>query len=194
MENLDMITDVQVSEDERDLTNDELIEQLSRQLDSMIKHADTKLCRAYNQLLKDLAIYQEKWKTASGFMHALETLRSISSNLAYLDEEKEAKDISKTIVVMVNRVIDQINSYETSDDFYENAKDLFEICDVYSKDFIYYEGPYSAGDVALEILSLEFCQQFGPAIDDQVDFRDGSREQIDKLKDKINELNFSTEE
>lgn len=194
MDNVDMITDVVVSEDERELTNDELIAQLSRQLDSMIEQADTKLCRAYNQLLADLAIYQEKWKTASGFMHALETLRSVSSYLPYLEEEKEAKDISKTIVVMVNRVIDQINSYETSDDFYENARDLFEICDVYSKDFIYYGKPYSASDIAFEILSLEFCQQFGPAIDDQVDFRDSAREQIDELKEKINELNFSTEE
>lgn len=195
MESLEMISDIQEeNSDIRELTKDELIAQLNQQLQSMIEQADNKLKNAYDQLLADLTIYQEKWKTASGFMHALETLRDVENFLDYAEEEEEVKTICKTVVVMVNSVIDQIESYEVSDDFYNEAKDIFTICDVYNKDFIYYNGTYSAGDVALEILNLQFCQQFGPAIEDMVDFRDGAREQIAKIQDKINELNFSTEE
>lgn len=194
MESVDLITDVQASDDVREITKDELIAQLNQQLQSMTEQADNKLKHAYDQLLTDLTIYQEKWKTASGFIYALKTLREITDYQDYTVEEKTVKVICRCMIDMVEAVLKQIKSYDVPDDFYDEAKDLFMICNVYNPKFVYTKEICSPDGVALEELCLQFCQQFGPALEDAVDFRNGAREQMAKVQDRINELNFSTEE
>lgn len=194
MENVDVITDVKVCEDEREMTKEDQIAQLNSQLQSMTEQTDLKLKNAYDRLLADLTVYQEKWKTVTGYVHALETLRSIHTSESYAIEEAEVKSICKMVVKTVNIVISKIKKYETVDDFCDEAKDILVDDSVYCRDFIYNNEMYEPRDVAVELLAIEFCQQFGPIIEDIADFRDEACDQMAKVQDMINELNFSIEE
>lgn len=158
----------------------EQAKEMSAAIDKAIDARNEKLLNARAHLVENLKVTADKYRTANGVMAAIETVRSVTGDsLDFGDEIAIAKGLALEMCARVAKLV------ETTEKCI--VEDLGSICEgLYDEDFA--SGEASATDLALELMTLNLCQNVGPNAQDIVDFHKTSGEEIDKMNDELEEF------
>lgn len=160
------------------------IKELEEKIVSMKKDKEKKCKFAKEQLVEQLKIDVEKWRTATGTAEALRTLRFVvGSNEVDLTW---ANRLAWDMAVETDRMREKSESLTYAE--------MDKLCDgFYEKEFKFDVSGESKIDLkeyqlAFELMRLDLCQGVGKAAEDMVEFIKRAEEEIDATGKKLKEL------
>lgn len=165
-------------------TCQELVDQLFRMMDDR----DKKCKSAKEQLIENLKITADKYRTATGVLEAMRVIRTILKSDDILDTTTliyRSKNLAITMAKVANKMA------EDADDLAYVKMD--ELCDGYYNphfaDNAELIPDYDvATEMAEELMRLDLCRNVGPACEDLVAFIDRIEEEIACVTKKLEEL------
>ena len=177
---IDKITNNDIKVMQKPLEPIEEAKSRSAAIDSAIDGREEKLTNARNHLVENLRVTADKYRTANGVMAALEIVRQVvGDNLEFSDGIAVAKGLAIQMCERVAKLVEKAESLPIDQ--------MDKICeDMYDADFATKDG--SAGDLALELMALNLCQNVGPNAKDIYDFSISSNEEIEKMKVDLEEF------
>lgn len=165
------------------------IDELKHSLDLAIADQENKLEKSRGHLVDQIIMAARKYKTVNGLMQARTVLNDVMFgeplSLRLTAGGEALYDDARTIAKeMYNRAMALASAIENTDvaDFTEGMLDKY-----YIEDFVSNEDN-TFFDIALELLTVNLLQNVGPAVDDIMNFHDSTSEDIERMKEKIAEL------
>lgn len=170
------------------LLDKNIIEEMEDKLNKMIEDRDAKCKAAKEQLIENLKVTADKYRTATGVMEALRTMRMVNNgkldDTPIYDEIEQARDIAAYMIEEVSNMTNQAEYLEYSE--------MNELCEgFYYTDFV--SDPFSAIDLCKELMRLDLCRNVGPAAEDMVAFLNRANDEITVTENKLAELKASKE-
>lgn len=163
--------------------NDEaqaIADELRDKIDKMVEDRDKKLKSAKEQLIENLNVTADKYRTATGIMEALRVMRMVNDgrpeDMMIYDEMEQARNLAALMVVEVSKLVEKAEKLG-----YGEMDDLCK--DAYKEDFVSDE--FSALDLCAELMRLDLCRNVGPAAEDMVAFIDRVQEEINETSDEL---------
>lgn len=177
------LSDDEINELIEELDKPAQIKELVYTYNKMIKDRDSKCIAAKEQLIENLKITADKYRTGTGVMEALRMIRMVNDgrpeDMAIYDEIECARDMAAAMIVEISELTQKVEKL--------GFGEMDKICDGhYNKDFI--SMGISANDLVLELMRLDLCRNVGPAGEDIVSFIDRTQEEIEAICDKLDEL------
>lgn len=152
------------------------------QLQKMVDDRDAKCKAAKEQLVENLKITGDKYRTATGVMEALSVLRRVMGDDASADTYTKIS-IAKGIAITLSETCEKMAAKAEGLGYAE----MDQLCDgFYDKEFATKD--HSAIEMTEELMHLDLCRNVGPAAEDMVSFLDRVQEQIDETDAKRREL------
>lgn len=155
-------------------------DELRDKINKMVEDRNKKLKSAKDQLVENLKVTADKYRTATGVMEALRVMRMVNDgtpeDMQVFDEMEQARSLAALMVVEVSKLVDKAEKLG-----YGEMGDLCK--DAYKEDFI--SDGFSALDLCAELMRLDLCRNIGPAADDMVSFIDRVQEEIDATSDEL---------
>lgn len=143
-----------------------LMQELLDKKESMASDRNKKLAMAKEQLVEQLKVTVDKYRTATGVMEALRVIRLVNgkdgdgyTNIEF--ELQDARDLAMFMVSVVSEMAHKADrlGYAEMDELCEGFYDE----DLVSKQFSY-------RDLCLELMRIDLCRNVGPAAEDIVGF------------------------
>ena len=170
-------------DDTQEMIDKKLIKELEDKIVKMEKDKDDKLKSAKEQLIENLEITADKYRTATGVMEALRVMRMVNDgrlpDMEIYDEINEARDIAATMITQVSKLVHKAKSLS-----YEDMDKLCE--DAYEEDFV--SNGFNAIDLAIELMRLDLCRNIGPAAEDIIEFSKHAEEEIKNTVSELDKL------
>lgn len=173
-------------------SDNETKKELENTLELMYKDQDNKITKALEYFGEYMYSVAQKYLTANGVMHALETLQNINTTgggtvsltIQQIDYAREiACDVSDTITKM----IDEFNNADVWKDGVL-SEDFKDFLDGWFEHELARDKNLMPKYLAYELLILDCLQMFSSSIDDIVNFYESTNEEIKKVKEQIKEL------
>lgn len=149
-------------------------EEQAKSIRKMYEDRDKKAKRAKRQLVSQLDVTVDKYRTANGVMAALDVVRSVKGNA---NDPIQEIAMAKTVATEMARV---------SRDMCDKAKSLApeemgQLCDdFYDKEFSEHDS--SIIEMVDELMTLQLCQNVGPSTEDITNFLSQADAEIEKAK------------
>ena len=162
----------------------DLKKELEEKLLKMAEDKEKKLSSAKEQLVENLKITADKYRTATGTAEALRVLRFVTEglNMENCNLIYEANILARDMANICNNMSEVANDLE-----YENMDQLCK--EFYDADFKVDRGDkFSWLDLASAMLSIDLCRNVGPAAEDIVGFIARTDEEIEATKKALEEL------
>lgn len=153
------------------------------QIQKMVEDRDAKCESAKAQLIESLKITADKYRTATGPMEALRVMRMVNDgkpeDMQIFEELEQARNLAADMVAEVSKLHDKAEKLGWAE--------MDQLCkDSYSEDFL--SDGFSAMDLCFELMRLDLCRNVGPAAEDMVSFIDRSQEEINAVKEKVDQV------
>lgn len=166
-----------------DILDKEIAQELVDKIQKMVEDRDAKCDAAKNQLIDQLKVTADKYRTATGPMEALRCMRMVNDgrldDMEIYDEISQARDLAASMVEEVSKLVKRAEDLGTME--------MDQLCDgFYEEDFI--SSGFTAIDLAFELMRLDLCRNVGPAAEDIVEFQNRTNEEINENSDKLEEL------
>lgn len=162
-----------ITEDADDMA---VAREMAIKISKMYEDRDEKAFGAKKHLIAQLDVMSEKYRTANGVMSALEVLRDIGKD-ATPAVLSMAKSLAKSMSLVVHDMADKASKLEPDE--------IDGLCEgFYDGDFVDSKG-IETGELALELLRLQLCQNVGPNAQDIADFIDHADLEIEKARDEL---------
>lgn len=171
------------SKQKRTEENKKACQDLVNQLQRMTEDCDKKCIAAKDQLIDNLKITADKYRTATGVMEALRVMRMVNdgkpNDIGSYVEFDQARELAANMVIEVSNLVKKAESL--------GYAELDELCKgAYEEDFI--SSGFSAIELCFELMRLDLCRNIGPAAEDMVSFINRVQEEIKATEDKLDEL------
>lgn len=155
-------------------------DEMARSIAKMYEDRDKKLVGAKEHLVSTLEVTVEKYRTASGVMRALDTVRMVCSEpgngMRVRDEIGKAKAVATSMAKVTMAMAEKARELD--------PEELDKLCDgFYDKEFS--EGDGDEMYLVEQLMVLNLCQAVGPDAEDIVDFAKTADEEIDKARQKL---------
>lgn len=161
-------------------TEKEIYQELIDKHYAMIKDRDAKCDAAKKQLIENLEITADKYRTATGTMEALRVLRMVAP---------ECFDVQEEIAVAKGYAIEMSSVVNAMKDKAENLgwAEMDQLCDeFYEKEFDVKDT--SINDLSIELMKIDLCRNVGPAAEDIVGFLDRANDDIRAVAEKMTDM------
>lgn len=161
----------------------EQCQELVNTFEKMIQDRDAKLEAAKEQLVENLNITSDKFRTVTGTMEAMRVIRMVfdgdPKDMEVYDVIGMAKGIALTMAVRAKEIADKALTL--------GYAEMDQLCDgFYDTDFA--NGESSAIDMVEELMAIDLCRNVGPASEDIVGFLDRVDIDIAETVAKLDEL------
>ncbi len=158
---------------------EDVAKEMATSIRKMYEDRDKKAIGAKERLVKSLGITADKYRTANGVMIALDTVREVigdNANMTLVDSIATAKSMATKMATIAQDMAEKAEGMEP---------DSFDmICEgFYDTDFA--SGDGSIADMIEQMLTLQLCQQVGPAAQDIKDFCVSADEEIEKARENL---------
>lgn len=173
-----------VADDKKELMD--IISELKDKIKSMEDDKEKKCNQAKEQLLSQLAVTADKYRTATGVAEALNTIRNVRGNheIKIIDELSDAHEIATNMSGITSKLHDKVD--DTPCDKMDTVLD-----GLYNKDYVAIIGDVNC--LSMELMILDLCRNVGPACGDMVAFIKRADQEIEdtkkELEDRTLELN-----
>lgn len=162
----------------------EIAQELVDKLAGMKEDRDTKCASAKEQLIENLKITADKYRTATGVMEALRVIRMVCDDSAGIQFVKsdieQAKSFAAEMAATALKMADDVNSY--------TYEDMHMLCDgYYEKDFVSIED-IGITNMCRELMRLDLCRNVGPAAEDMTEFYKRATADIEDTQAELDEL------
>lgn len=158
-----------------DKKNGDVISELEEKIKGMKKDQESKCSQAKEQLINQLEVTADKYRTATGVMEALRVIRMVQDDTTY--------DIESACVIALNMANEVMRMKDVAENLeYEKMDNLCD--DFYVKDYASIE-EYGVIPLAFELMRLDLCRNVGPAAEDITEFYKRSTQDIDDTKEEL---------
>lgn len=154
---------------------------IDNQLKAMKAAADEKLASAKEQLVHNLEMTAEKYRTVNGFMMVHETLGSVASKDEIVPNWRTCQhlaDFMSEMVLTLASVIKDTDVTEITGELVDHLHDA---------DFIDRE-KFTVTEIVRQLLIVNLQQNIGPAVEDIVQFREETARGMESLTQTKAEL------
>lgn len=159
------------------------IKELEGKLESMKADRETKCKAAKEQLVEQLKVTVDKYRTATGTAEALRTLRFVvgADDVHLTCANRLAWDMASVVDMMRKKAegLDYGMMDDLCDEFYE--KEFKLEYDSEKLDEAYYK-------LAFELMRIDLCRNVGEAAEDMVSFVNRVQEEIDSTQAELDKL------
>lgn len=167
-----------------EVSDEEIMADLVDKVKKMEKDREAKLSMAREQLVGQLRVTAEKYRTATGVMEALRVYRAVMGSHV-LDVEVEfgeAVELAKKMALAADDMAEKAGKVA-----YDDMGALLD--GFYNERFSESSSPIDSCEFAfslsLEIMRLDLCRNVGPAAEDIVGFIERSDEEIEDVRAEI---------
>lgn len=172
----------------------EQIDEMEAQIKKMNEDRYNKLSSAKSQLVENLNITADKYRTATGTIEALNVFRNVigDSGFTGMDDEEYRADreigIASLLAEEMACDINMLAGTASGTGFDQMNK----ICDTFYEQDYKYRSEEGDGTIpehlTKELMRLDICRNIGPAAEDITAFAERSREEINEVQVKLAEL------
>lgn len=163
-------------------TTEEKIAELSNQAADMQEKQGEKIADAIEHLSAELAVTSTKYATATGILAAMEAGQMLwDQDSKYDDRVYCSKTAAQKMIGVCMDMSEKAAKAKIED--LDGLLDSF-----YDNQFVNNESPISLQEMLNELMVLSLCRQVGPSIQDIIDFKAKSDEQIEELCKQVDEL------
>lgn len=165
-------------------TDEVICQDLVNQLDRMTKDRDKKCASAKEQLIEQLKVTADKYRTATGVMEALRVIRTVFGDHKRVrpslqDELANSNRLAGDMIVEICALAGKAESL--------GYAEMDKLCDgAYKEDFISNE--YTPYDLCFELMRLDLCRNIGPAAEDMVGFINRVQEEVNAIHEKLDSI------
>ncbi len=167
------------------------IKELEERITSMKEDKEKKCKFAKEQLVEQLKIDVEKWRTATGTAEAARVLRFVTSGGHDYVDLSWANRLAWDMAVETDKMREKAESLtyaemdKLCDGFYEKEFKIdYSKKDIVTEDDI----THATYEMAFELMRLDLCQGVGKAAEDMVEFIKRTQDEIDACGEKLKEL------
>ena len=157
-------------------------EEMAKTISKMYEDRDKKAISAKENLIEQLRIIVDKYRTANGVMSALDTLRTVlgeqAREMTMEEEIGYAKTIASNMALTTQEMLGKASDLEP--DVMNTLCDTF-----YDKEFSEHDGIVL--DMVQELMTLQLCQNIGPSANDITDFLSHTDADIEKARNDLKE-------
>lgn len=182
------MVDVMKMSDISEPSIEDQIEELKHSIMKAEDSREAKCIAAKSQLVENLKVTSDKFRTVNGTMSALRILKDLIRDTCSQFEISILLDEAKILSTKMAKIaLDMSDKAESLD-----WSDMDQLCDgFYAKKFS--TDNLSLIDTALECMKIDLCAQVGPNAEDIVEFLKRSDEEIKSMRDKLKELEENQE-
>lgn len=161
----------------------QLAQELVDKIQMMVKDRDKKLNMAKEQLIEQLKVTADKYRTGTGVMESLRIMRLVNdgrpADMAIFEEVEQARNLAANMVVNISRLVDKAEKL--------GHAEMNELCNgEYDTDFI--SKGFSAMELCEELMKLDLCRNIGPAAEDMVLFLEKTSDELESTNDELEKL------
>lgn len=151
-----------------------LAEEQAKSIRKMYEDRDKKAKNAKRQLVNQLDVTVDKYRTANGVMAALDVVRSVKGNANDpIQEIAMAKTVATEMARMSRDMRDKAQSLA--------PEEMGQLCDdFYDKEFSEHDS--SIIEMVDELMALQLCQNVGPSAEDITSFLSQADAEIEKAR------------
>lgn len=156
-----------------------LMQELLDKKESMAVDRIKKLAMAKEQLVEQLKVTVDKYRTATGVMEALRVIRMVMDvdDVPLAEELSFARDVTANMIATVSAMTEKAERL--------GYAEMDELCEgFYDEDFV--SKNFSGIELAEQLMCLDLCRNVGPAAEDIVGF-------IEKTDAEITDVNREIE-
>lgn len=175
-----------------DASTDEIIKELENDIAKMKDDKEVKCKRAKEQLIEQLRITSDKYRTATGTIEGLRTLRLVAGHDGRIDLARP-NALAMTMAAVAEEMRAKAETLP--------CNEMDKLCDgFYEKDLRFDDDndDYLIDDaemvLAEQLMRIDLCRNVGPAAEDMVEFIKRTQEEIDKTGEKLKELRSGAKE
>lgn len=161
--------------------DEQLAQELVDKLQLMVDDRDKKLKMAKEQLVEQLKVTADKYRTATGVMESLRVLRMVMNvdDVKLVDELSYARDITADMIIVVSNMTEKAERL--------GYAEMSELCEgFYDEDFV--SRDFCAVEIAKQLMCIDLCRNVGPAAEDMACFIEKTQGEINDVKAELDGL------
>lgn len=156
-------------------TNDDVINELVEKIEGMEKDRESKCSQAKEQLINQLEVTSDKYRTATGVIEALRVIRMVN--------DSQSDDIEAGCELALSMASEAMRMKEVAENLEYGEMD--SLCDGFYEEDYAAVGEYEVIPLAFELMRLDLCRNVGPAAEDITEFYKRSTQDIDDTKKEL---------